>query len=408
MEAASVAVVAVTVLVSVIFSTQTAMAQIYSVLYAFTGPPDGNGPHASLLLDAAGNLYGTTLFGGASYHGTAFKLDRTGKETVLYSFLGGYGENPYDAGLIRDERGNLYGTTFSGGAFDKGAIFKLNTKGNETVLHSFTGTRKDGQYPEASLILDTAGNLYGTTSEGGGTGCGGTGCGTVFKLDTGGRETVLYSFKGKADGSYPGGVIRDNAGNFYGGAWSGGDFNFCNGAGCGTVFKLETTGKLRVLYTFTGTQGDGASPGSVIRDEAGNLYGTTTYGGDSTCGSNGTGCGTVFMLDKAGKERVLYAFHGTTEDNVSPSGVIRDPSGNLYGTTQGGGSAHLGTVFKLGKGGGETVLYTFSSGSGGVEPGAGVILDKAGNLYGTTDFGGDLNCNFSRTGCGVVFKLAPR
>jgi uncharacterized repeat protein (TIGR03803 family) len=170
-------------------------------------------------------------------------------------------------------------------------VFKLDTTGTETVLYSFTGGN-DGQDPEAGLIMDATGNLYGTTAYGGGTGCGGFGCGVVFKLDTTGAETVLYSFSGGNDGQdSEAGLIMDATGNLYGTTNSGGAFNF------GVVFKLDTTGTETVLYSFTGGA-DGATPeGSLISDSSGALYGTTQNGGDSNCKSQyGFGCGVVFKL----------------------------------------------------------------------------------------------------------------
>jgi uncharacterized repeat protein (TIGR03803 family) len=400
MQGAWAALVIAAVLVPLIFSAQAAPAQTYSVLYSFHGPPDGKYPWTGLILDAAGNLYGTASRGGSSYWGTAFKLDSSGKETLLYNFLAGYGAYPV-ARLVQDAKGNLYGTTANGGAYNHGTVFKLDRKGNETVLHSFTGM-KDGKDLDSGLILDAAGNLYGTTRFGGGTGCGGTGCGTVFKLNTSGKTTVLYSFSGMADGGIPhGGVIRDEAGNLYGTTEFGGN-PACD---CGTVFKIGKTGRLIILYSFTETGDLAIRHSGVIRDATGNLYGTTASGGDLSCDPP-YGCGTVFTIDQAGKERVLYAFHGTGGDGTFPfAGVILDPAGDLYGTTWGGGTG-VGTVFKLDKRGREIVLYSFSGGTDGSEPFGGVVQDQAGNLYGTTAYGGDLNC-LPTFGCGVVFKLTP-
>jgi len=240
-----------------------AQAQTYTVLYRFKGSPtDGAHPeYGHLIADSAGNLYGTTEGGGASNAGVVFKLDTAGTETVLHSFTGGAdGANPY-AGLIRDSAGNLYGTTEAGGVSNFGVVFKLDKTG-ETVLHSFTGGA-DGANPYAGLLQDSAGNLYGTTLEGGTNDIG-----VVFKVDTTGTETVLYSFTIR-NGKYPyAGLIADPAGNLYGTTANGGL------SGLGVVFKLDTTGTETVLYNLTGGD-NGASPvASVIRDSAGNLYGT--------------------------------------------------------------------------------------------------------------------------------------
>jgi uncharacterized repeat protein (TIGR03803 family) len=303
-------------------------AQGFTVLYSFTGYADGGYPYAGLILDAASWPYGTV-----------FMLDKTGKETVLYSFCSRKnckdGANPY-AGLVRDAAGNLYGTTWyggTGGCKDDygsgcGTVFKVDKTGKETVLYSFTKTR--GTYPYAGLVVDAAGNLYGTTVKGGASGHG-----TVFMLDKTGKETVLHSFSGVPDGAYPyAGLVRDAAGNLYGTTVNGGAHDY------GTVFMLDKTGKETVLHSFTGTGGRGGNPyAGLIRDAAGNLYGTTSGGGHN-------GRGTVFKLDKAGKETVLHSFlYG---DGVSPrAGLVRDANGNLYGTTESGGPHCCGTVFEL-------------------------------------------------------------
>jgi uncharacterized repeat protein (TIGR03803 family) len=408
LRAAGGALALVVVLVTAVVATQSAQAQTYSesVLYSFTGTGgDGAFPFAGLMRDAVGNLYGTTVKGGGtgclgSGCGTVFKLDTTGKETVLYSFTGSSDGASPDAGLIRDAAGNLYGTTERGGKCRRfvagcGTVFKLDTTGKETVLHRFRGA--DGATPIAGLIRDSAGNFYGTTLLGGGTGCVRPGCGTVFILDTTGKETVLYSFTGTGgDGAFPhAGLIRAAAGNFYGTTSGGGDLT-CNAPfGCGVVFKLDTTGKETVLYSFTGSP-DGASPDAgLIRDSAGNFYSTTSGGGGAF------GKGTVFKLDTTGNETVLHSFTGTGGDGALPSaGLIRDTVGNLYGTTTSGGASDYGTVFKLDTSGNETVLYSFTGGADGATPTAGLIRDSAGNLYGTTFGGGAF-------GYGTVFKLTP-
>jgi uncharacterized repeat protein (TIGR03803 family) len=354
----------------------------FTLLYSFQGGTDGATPRAGLIQDAAGNFYGTTVRGGASDLGTVFKLDTTGAETVLYRFTGvPDGAHPY-AGLVRDTAGNLYGTTAFGGASDLGTVFKLDTTGKETVLHSFTGP--DGQYPLASLVGDAAGNFYSTTKNGGSNNCSG-GCGTVFKLDTTGAETVLHYFTGGTDGYYPDArLVRDAAGNLYGTTSTGGDFY-------GTVFKVDTTGAVTVLYTFLGPR-DGAHPhAGLILDAAGNLYGTTYNGGEF-------GYGTVFKLDATNAETVLYSFKALRDGTKTYADLLRDAAGNLYGTTFWGGSSYSGTVFKLDTTGAKTLLHDFT-GPDGQHPVAGLIRDAAGNLYGTTTDGGAF-------GRGTVFKIS--
>ena len=212
-----------------VVATPPAQAQTFTVLHTFTAPPDGADPGATLI-DVNHNLYGITFGGGASrYYGTVFEVSNRGKETVLHSFNKANGENP-SGSLIRDSAGDLYGTTYYGGASGNGTVFKLDANGKETLLHSFTGYPTDGGYPEAGLVMDTEGNLYGTTSSGGTSDYG-----TVFKLDTtSGTEIVLYSFTGGADGGIPafGTLLMDAKGNLYGTAELGGASN------SGVVFKL--------------------------------------------------------------------------------------------------------------------------------------------------------------------------
>jgi uncharacterized repeat protein (TIGR03803 family) len=349
-----------------------------TVLYSFTGGADGGFPAAGLTLDSAGNLYGTTTYGGASGAGVVFEVNASDQETALYSFTGGADGAEPRAGVIRDAKGNLYGTTSGGGAANQGVVYKLDAAGHETVLHSFTGGA-DGCGTRAGVIRDSEGNLYGTTEEGGVAG----GLGVVFKLDAAGQETALYSFPGAAGGTSPEGVIADSAGNLYGTAGGG-------AANWGLVYKLGPAGHQTVLYNFTGGA-DGANPyGGLIRDQAGNLYGTTPAGG--------SGAGVVYKLDAAGHQTVLYTFTGGADGGKPYAGVIRDAAGNLYGTATSGGTAGAGVVFKLDAMGHEKVLYNFPTGPDAPSPASGVIRDPAGNLYGASDSGGP-------AGAGLVYKL---
>ena len=400
------AALAFTILFGLVLCTvPSGRAQTYteSVLYSFKGPPDAAEPRAGLIQDAQGNLYGTTYAGGASGWGAVFKLDTTGNETVLYSFTDGADGGSPIGGLVRDAEGNLYGATVTGGASGNGTVFEVDTSGKETVLYSFAGA-PDGAAPYAGLIQDAQGNLYGTTEAGGNsTDCPWNygGCGTVFKVALptyhggAGTETVLYSFAGAPDGANPGaGLVQDGEG-MYSTAVYGGDLD-CpvsnNNFGCGTVFKLDTGGNETVLHTFTGASGDGADPyAGLVEDAQGNFYGTTYYGGDSA--QPPMGCGTVFEITPTG-ETVLYSF--TTQGSCNPNaGLIQDAQGNLYGTTV---NARYGTVFKVDMTGNETVLYSFAGAPDGAAPVAGLIQDAQGNLYGTTEMGGT-------SGAGTVFKL---
>ena len=387
-------------------------APSYNVLYTFTGGADGYLPSA-LIRDAAGNLYGTSNAGGNYGAGVVFKLDPKGKLKVLYTFTGGSDGGYPPGGVVRDAAGNLYGTVSSGGEYGAGGVFKLDPQGKETVVYSFTGG-KDGSNPLAGIIRDTAGNLYGTTGYGGKNSGFGSCCGVAFEVDASGKETVLHTFTGPPDGAYlqSGVLLRDGSGNLYGITVEGGNTGKpCPSVGCGVVFKLDSVGKETVLHRFTGTDGSD-SWSNLIRDSAGNLYGTTTSGGKY-------GWGVVFSLDPQRKESVLYAFSGGNDGTSPGAGVIRDSAGNLYGTTVWGGnekssscpygSQGCGVVFQLNPQGKEHVLYAFTGGTDGGNPGSDLIQDKAGNLYGTTAYGGNTNssCPNGNYGCGVIFKLTP-
>jgi uncharacterized repeat protein (TIGR03803 family) len=265
----------------------------FQVLYAFQGGRDGIGPNG-VIRDATGNLYGTTGAGGALNCplngspgcGIVFKLSKAGKETVRYRFSGAQADQggPF-GGVIRDAAGNLYGTA-SGLPLFGGTVFRVDNTGKETVLYSFEGGAEGGN-PEAGLVQDEAGNLYGTTVFGGVFGQG-----VVFKVDMAGVETVLHNFKGQGDGTNTlAPLIRDANGNLYGTASGGGDLRGrCSGAGCGTMFKLTANGKLKVLHTFTGGS-DGANPLGLVRDATGNFFGTASGGGDADCTVGGfAGC----------------------------------------------------------------------------------------------------------------------
>jgi len=380
------------VLVPFILS-QVVQAQTYTILYSFNDSSGGQAFPWGPLVEANGTLYGTTSTS------EVFSVNASnGVETVLYTFKGGTdGLYPF-SGVIRDLGGNLYGTTSMGGTSNRGTIFKLDSSNTETVLHSFgSGARS----PYGGLTLDANGNLYGTTTYGGTFHDG-----IVFKFGKNGRYTVLYNFKGGTDGFYPfyENLILDKTGDLYGTTVSGGGTTTCNGP-CGTVFRLNIKTHLEtVLYRFTGGT-DGANPyAGLIRDANGNLYGATHNGGVSQ-GCGGASCGTVFKLDKAGKETVLYSFQGT--DGAYPQGsLILDAQGNLYGTTFRGGTYGYGTVFKLNTNGVETVLHSFN-GDDGEYPTSSLVQDAAGNLYGTTSEGGTAGCGGPPEGCGVIFKITP-
>jgi uncharacterized repeat protein (TIGR03803 family) len=370
-------------------------AQTEQTLYSFTGAADGANPLSSLVMDSAGNLYGTAWLGGAYGAGDVFELSpSTGggwTESVLYSFTGGAdGANPFTADLIFDKAGNLYGTTTGGGAQGLGVVFELTPTSagwTETVLHSFAGGI-DGQNPYAGLVIDPFGSLYGTTYGGGAYGVG-----TVFqvKRGSGGQwtEKVIHTFDVKTGSDPVGGLVFDSKGDLFGTTQGGGAYKV------GVVFALLYSGKdvwtARAIHNFTGGS-DGGYPYAerLIFDKAGNLYGTTQGGGVNNWGV----VFKLFQSSKGWKEQLLYQFNGA---------VVMDGNGNLYGTCANGNmTTTVGSVFKLTPAGGgkytETDLHLFTKVDGEF-PYAALLRDKAENLYGTTDLGG-------ASGMGVVFEVS--
>jgi uncharacterized repeat protein (TIGR03803 family) len=397
-----------------------------STLYGFPFA-DGSRPETGLVADASGNFYGTTLLGGGADVGSAFKLSPSGSESLLYSFSGtsDNGNNSvFPSSLILDTAGNLYGAAEETGTRQYGSIFELSPAAHGTYtekkVDSLSGVI---DHPLGNLIFDKSGNLYGTALDGGANGFG-----AVFELtpqaDGTWKQTVIYSFAGyPVDGSNPAtGLIFDSAGNLYGNTSKGGSSANCLGVarqpvGCGMIFELQPASggawTEKMLYSFVGEPGDGALPaGNLIIDGNGNLFGATTLGGvkSKNCpeGQTPGGCGTVFELSNNNgnwTETVLYQFSNTNGDGAGPeSGVVEDLSGNLYGTTSDGGSSKYGTVFELAPatGGGwtESILYSFTGYADGGYPFSNLILDTAGNLYGTASYGGN-------AGVGAVFEITP-
>jgi uncharacterized repeat protein (TIGR03803 family) len=407
--------IALTVMLAILamtpFLTGTrAAAQQETVLHSFGPNGQGGGyPNASLIFDAAGNLYGTAKLGGANSCGVVFELTKAGvwTEKVLHAFC----DNRKDGGaplasLIFDATGNLYGTTSAGGALGGGTAFELSPASGggwtEKILHNFDSSFGNGGYePSANLIFNAAGNLYGTVSRGGFYNHG-----AVFELTPasggGWSEKVLHAFNDSGkDGAVPtGGLIFDAGGNLYGTTAFGGTYFY------GIVFELTPTagGKWseKVLHEFADSGTDGQQPdSSLIFDAAGNLYSTGLGSYDYY--------GTVFELTPTAggnwNETLLHNFEKNDTDGYYPlSSLVFDGAGNLYGTTQLGGAYASGTVFKLSPqaGGGwiETVLHDFGNGTDGATPYAGLTFDAAGNLYGTTQQGGAY-------GYGTVFEIKP-
>jgi uncharacterized repeat protein (TIGR03803 family) len=401
------AITTATIISAILMLITGASAQTGTILYSFTGSKDGANPKSRLVLDKNGNLYGTTTAGGANGQGEVFELTPSSRGgwlvKVLYSFQGSADGSLPAAGVIFDQKGNLYGTLYNGGALGHGAVFELSpaTGGGWTkkLLYSFSGANDGGQ-PVGALVLDKAGNLYGTTPLDGLYGQG-----VVYQLkpnsDGTWTETVLHAFVSQTttDGQGPAGSLAiDKAGNLYGVTVQGGT------ASLGTVFEVSPVSgggwTESVLYSFLGNN-DGAGPATsdVITNTAGTvLFGTTTTGGSANDG-------TVFEMKKTGngwKEKVLYTFPGGANGGNPYAGVIRDAAGNLYGTTASGVFGAGGVVFELTPGTGgtwtETVLYTVDGPGNGSY--AGLVFDAAGNLYGTTEFGGPQLA-------GDVFQVTP-
>ena len=300
-----------------------------TILHAFTGGSDGQGPSDGLLMDSKKNLYGMTLAGGSTSHcgdkdapgcGTVFKVTAANKESVLHHFVGGSDDGAYPIGsLVEDSEGNLYGTTVAGGGTGScgiltgegcGIVFELAVNGTLSILHAFSGG-SDGAYPTGALLFDSEGNLYGTTVGGGSDancGVGPYGCGTVFKIAAvGGGESVLYAFQGGTDGGYPtSGVVADSDDNLYGVTAAGGGTGNCGFKnkkltlkGCGTAFEIAAAGGESILHVFSGKKGAGGYPiFGLIQNKAGTFFGATTSGGVTGCtsGAGVLNCGTVYDL----------------------------------------------------------------------------------------------------------------
>jgi uncharacterized repeat protein (TIGR03803 family) len=374
----------------------------YSVVYRFQGGTEGFNPNSSLA-ESKGILYGMTAQGGQLI-GTLFALNaKTGAYKVLHAFTGGKdGLTPNAGGLIV-AHGLVYGTTSQGGAQqDQGVAFSWSPKsGTEHILHAFTGG-SDGAQPNANL-LDVGGTLYGTTLYGGQP----NSLGTVFSLDAkSGAEKVLYAFQGGNDGIGPYAALVEVNGTLYGTTIYGGPgtCNDGNQGGCGTVFSIDpASGAEKVIYRFQGGS-DGFYP-TDLTVLNGEIYGTTSAGGNANAACNSFGCGTVFSIDpKSGAKKTVYAFQGGTDGWLPYAGVIA-VKGTLYGTTGAGGTGTCdqgcGTVFSVDPStGAETILHDFAGGTDGELPVGGLIA-KGGTLTGTTNYGGDANND------GTVFALKP-
>jgi uncharacterized repeat protein (TIGR03803 family) len=392
-----------------LFARQLDSSSGYQTIYSFAESGksnDGDRPLANLV-EVSGLLYGTTQIGGTTNAacalgcGTVYRVSTSGEERVIYRFKGrSDGAGPV-AGLIV-LNGALVGTTSGGGTGSActggcGTVFEVSTDGkSEEVLHSFTGG-KDGADPVAGLTA-IGGVLYGTTQYGGRVRhlCS-SGCGTVFRVSSSGAESVLYRFTGGRDGAYPVAALLVQSGELYGTTQYGGvPTSFCE-TGCGTIFKLSTAGRKTMIYNFkyTTSSGDGAFPAAALIAMSGELYGTTIGGGEY-------GDGSVFEADaSSGAESVLHSFECcmTVKDGLYPIAPLRAVKGVLYGTTYKGGTSNRGIVFVVTTSGAESIPHEFTGKPDGAAPQAGLIFAN-GALYGTTTDGGTVSE-------GTVFKLLP-
>jgi uncharacterized repeat protein (TIGR03803 family) len=362
---------------------------VLTSLYSFTGGADGARPATALVQGSDGEFYGITSEGGTDNVGTVFRISTNGALTTLYSFTGGNDGVFPQAALVQGNDGNFYGTTFGGGS--GGTVFRISSNGDLTTLYSFTGSTTDGAGPWAGLVLGEDGNLYGTTHYGGTNGGGGT----VFRISANGALTSLYSFTGGADGNRPAAaLVQGSDRKLYGTTQSGGAYGPEFGPRYGTVFQISTNGALTSSYSFTGGA-DGAYPhAGLVQGTDGNFYGTTSGGTN--------GWGNVFKITTNGTLTSLYSFKGTN-DGASPSaGLVQGSDGNLYGTTSGYHSGNIyrnGTVFRISANGVLATLYSFTGGSDGWDPEAGLVQGLDGKFYGTTQSGG-------ANGFGTVFQIS--
>lgn len=361
----------------------TAIAGRFEVVHSFKGGSDGYEPQGGPIFGNDFNLYGTT--GG----GTVYKLSPDGTFTSVYLTERGSSVGS----LLQDSQDNLYGTTTNGDGY--GTVFRLAPDGTETVLHSFcqqTGC-SDGACPQAPVIADSAGNLYGTASDY----ClgSGYGFGNVFKLAPDGTFTVLHAFTGAPDGDMPmGGLIFDSAGNLYGTTYFGGSCMYS--PGCGVIFKIDPDGTETIFHSFSGPDG-WKSQGGLIADSAGNFYGMTVYGGNQGDCSF-LACGVIFKITPDSTETVLHNFNGADGTELRGTPFL-DSAGNLYGVASSGGAYNCGTMFRLKPNDAFKVLHNFKDGRDGCYPMGGLAQDANGYVYGTA---------YASKAQGSLYKVADK
>lgn len=389
-------------------------------IYDFKGGSDGASPQGTMIAGSSGALYGTTTYGGITGCtfdagcGTVFKLTPNGRtytNTVLYAFKGNSDGDGPASGVIADASGALYGTTEYGGTSGDGIVFKLTPAGSsytETILHTFTGP--DGNAPIGGLAMDASGDLFGTTLVGGSSGGSqcqtGEGCGVIFELKRSGsdyNEQTIHEFTGGRDGATPGSPPIFVGRNLYGTSSTGGGNPRCGGApintGCGTIYELTARGSgyhFRVVYRFTGTPNDSANAfAGLTLGRHHTLFGIGQYGGANNEGA-------AFVLNRSGRrysEKLLHSFGGSG-DGSYPLAALTFANGLLYGAAQYGGASNDGALFKLKPSGAETVLYSFANGVSGAYPLGGTVVGANGKLYGTASYGGTPSVN-----AGLAFRL---
>jgi uncharacterized repeat protein (TIGR03803 family) len=363
-----------------------------TILHSFS-LGDAANPSAGVIIGKKSYLYGMTPLGGDFNEGTIYRVGPTGDEEILYSFTDGDDGGDPQGNLVMDTKGNFYGAACLNGASSAGTVFKLSASSIFTVIYTFKGG-SDGFCPTGSMVFDKLGNLCGTTYQGGTSNVG-----TIFKLTPSGTHTVLYSFAGGADGISPnGGLAIDGKGNLYGTTSSGGAYGY------GTLFSFSTSKVHTVQWSFF-NGADGSSPnGGLVLYKS--IYFGTTVGG----GTGGAGVLYGWSPTHPHGLGIYWAFTGGADAGNPHAGVVSDKKGNLYGTTSSGGANFLGTVYKVQVAVApitETILHSFELDPDGQFPRGGVVLDKTGNLYGTTSIGGsDPDCD-DDNGCGVVFKVTP-
>jgi len=313
--------------------------------------------------------------------------------TVLHQFNSTSDGAFSEGSVLRDSAGNIFGTTTN-----PSTVFKIGSNGKESVFFNINGGDL-GDFPTGSLTEDAAGNLYGIAEGGSG------GAGVVYKLSPQAQETVLFAFQGGLHNTTPklpaGGVLLGKNGNIFGVAQFG-NKQTC-AVGCGSVFRLDATGSMHFLHVFTGGTDGGNPIGPLVQDAAGNLYGVAQSGGDLTCPeflfTQGAGCGVVFKIARTGTFTVLHTFAGGADGAIPQGGLLRDANGNLFGTAASGGIAENGTVYQIARDGSYSVVHRFTQAEG-QNPNGGLVEDTSGNIFGTAQLGGNQSL-------GTVFQLNP-